>query len=107
MHRTATLYILMQALNVAGGVAFATLLGSAPLSLAVPATNGSSLLANAACDWLLGERMNLRRARLTTVLAQKTPAADLEDSVELGQGWHIEGTHVSIRTTAPRVHRQA
>lgn len=65
VHRTAILYHFMQALNVAGGVAFAALLSSAPLSLAVPAANGSSLLANAACDWLLGERMNLRRARLS------------------------------------------
>lgn len=49
-----------QALNVASSVTFAALLGSAPLSLAVPAANGSSLLTNAACDWLLGEPMNLR-----------------------------------------------
>lgn len=54
------LLILPQALGAAGGVAFAALLGIAPLSLAVPAANGASLLTAAAGDWLLGDRMDLR-----------------------------------------------
>lgn len=51
----------MQVVSAAGGIAFTALLGVTPLSLAVPAANGASLLTAAAGDWLLGDRMDLRR----------------------------------------------
>mmetsp|Transcript_3809 Transcript_3809/g.10952 ORF Transcript_3809/g.10952 Transcript_3809/m.10952 type:complete len:125 (+) Transcript_3809:239-613(+) len=54
------LFAVSQVLGIAGSVASAKLLGSAPLSLAVPATNGASLVSNTACDWLMSEPMNLR-----------------------------------------------
>ena len=50
----------MQVVGAVGSIAFAALLGVAPLTLAVPVANGASLLTAAAGDWLLGDGMDLR-----------------------------------------------
>jgi hypothetical protein len=55
----------MQIVGAVGSIAFAALLGVAPLTLAVPVANGASLLTAAAGDWLLGDRMDLRFLPLT------------------------------------------
>ena len=55
-------FVLPQVLNLLGSIAFALLLGKAPLSLVVPVTNAVSLLSNAVTDWLLGEHIDLTYA---------------------------------------------
>lgn len=55
-------FLVPQALNLAGSVCFALLLGAAPLSFVVPVTNAVSLLANAVTDWALGETVDLAYA---------------------------------------------
>ena len=55
-------FLVPQALNLLGSVAFALLLGKAPLSFVVPVTNAVSLLSNAVTDWMLGEQIDLKYA---------------------------------------------
>jgi hypothetical protein len=52
-------YSVFQGLNLLGGVLFALALKDSDLSLAVPLANGTSILANAVVDWILGQGVPL------------------------------------------------
>jgi hypothetical protein len=60
VHLTTPRYIVPQLLNLSGSVLFAAILRHprAQLSLAVPLANGTSILANALVDWVIGGRQN-------------------------------------------------